>query len=173
MSKRMWLLTLALSLLAVLAAVAWRCWPRTVPLSQCSEVYRRYHDTPGIQASFIKNKQINDTLRLDMTLFEADDSASFAADSLAFANMLKSMGKSDEYITDILSLGGNTDKCYSGTFRRRELGSLGDSDDANNEVRSVFPVRMTVAIFHTRTAEELKAVLQKSYYSKIKIEDSI
>lgn len=166
MSKRMWLLTLALSLLAVLAAVAWRCWPRTVPLSQCSEVYRRYHDTPGIQASFIKNKQINDTLRLDMTILEAED-------SLAFANMLKSMGKSDEYITDILSLGGNTDKCYSGTFRRRELGSLGDSDDANNEVRSVFPVRMTVAIFHTRTAEELKAVLQKSYYSKIKIEDSI
>ena len=162
----MWLLTLALSLLAVLAAVAWRCWPRTVPLSQCSEVYRRYHDTPGIQASFIKNKQINDTLRLDMTILEAED-------SLAFANMLKSMGKSDEYITDILSLGGNTDKCYSGTFRRRELGSLGDSDDANNEVRSVFPVRMTVAIFHTRTAEELKAVLQKSYYSKIKIEDSI
>lgn len=162
----MWLLTLALSLLAVLAAVAWRCWPRTVPLSQCSEVYQRYHDTPGIQASFIKNKQINDTLRLDMTILEAED-------SLAFANMLKSMGKSDEYITDILSLGGNTDKCYSGTFRRRELGSLGDSDDANNEVRSVFPVRMTVAIFHTRTAEELKAVLQKSYYSKIKIEDSI
>ena len=166
MSKRMWLLTLALSFLAVLAAVAWRCWPRTVPLSQCSEVYQRYHDTPGIQASFIKNKQINDTLRLDMTLFEAED-------SLAFANLLKSMGKSDEYITDILSLGGNTDKCYSGTFRRGELGSLGDSDDANNEVRSVFPVRMTVAIFHTRTAEELKAVLQKSYYSKIKIEDSI
>ncbi len=166
MSKRMWLLTLALSFLAVLAAVAWRCWPRTVPLSQCSEVYQRYHDTPGIQASFIKNKQINDTLRLDMTILEAED-------SLAFANLLKSMGKSDEYITDILSLGGNTDKCYSGTFRRGELGSLGDSDDANNEVRSVFPVRMTVAIFHTRTAEELKAVLQKSYYSKIKIEDSI
>lgn len=166
MNKRMWLLTLALSFLAVLAAVAWRCWPRTVPLSQCSEVYQRYHDTPGIQASFIKNKQINDTLRLDMTILEAED-------SLAFANMLKSMGKSDEYITDILSLGGNTDKCYSGTFRRGELGSLGDSDDANNEVRSVFPVRMTVAIFHTRTAEELKAVLQKSYYSKIKIEDSI
>ena len=166
MSKRMWLLTLALSFLAVLAAVAWRCWPRTVPLSQCSEVYQRYHDTPGIQASFIKNKQINDTLRLDMTILEAED-------SLAFANLLKSMGKSDEYITDILSLGGNTDKCYSGTFRRGELGSLGDSDDANNEVRSVFPVRMTVAIFHTRTAEELKAVLRKSYYSKIKIEDSI
>ena len=58
MSKRMWLLTLALSFLAVLAAVAWRCWPRTVPLSQCSEVYQRYHDIPGIQASFIKNKQI-------------------------------------------------------------------------------------------------------------------
>ena len=166
MSKRMWLLTLVLSFLAVLAAVAWRCCPRTVPLSQCSEVYQRYHDTPGIQASFIKNKQINDTLRLDMTILEAED-------SLAFANLLKSMGKSDEYITDILSLGGNTDKCYSGTFRRGELGSLGDSDDANNEVRSVFPVRMTVAIFHTRTAEELKAVLQKSYYSKIKIEDSI
>ena len=34
MSKRMWLLTLALSFLAVLAAVAWRCWPRTVPMSQ-------------------------------------------------------------------------------------------------------------------------------------------
>ena len=165
MNRKAWLLTLVLCIVAALVTVVVRRAPRTVPLSQCSEVYQRYHDTPGIHASFIKDKQINDTLRLDMTLLVAND-------SLAYANLLKSIGKSDEFITDILSLGGTMETRYSGSFRRGELGSLGDPDDANNEVESIFPIRKTVAIFHTHTAREVEVVLLKSYYSKINIEDS-
>ena len=167
MSKRMWLLTLALSLLAVLAAVAWRCWPRTVPLSQCSEVYQRYHDTPGIQASFIKNKQINDTLCLDMTLFEADDSASFAA-------LLRAMGNREEFIRDMATLRDMfKDKedanraSFTGDCLRGQPGVQGTDDPTENEVVSYFPVMMWVAVFHTHTEEEFMAVLRKGYFGRI------
>ena len=157
-----WGIFLFLCLLAVTVPAAVVYWCRTVPLDQCSEVYQRYHDVPGIRAAFIRDKQINDTLKVDMTLLVADD-------SLAFANLLKSIGKSDEFITDMLSLGGTPDTRYSGSFRRGELGSLSDPDDANNEVISYFPVRRAVAFFHTRTAEELDVVLKKNYFDEIVI----
>lgn len=49
---------------------------RTVPLDECSELYRRYCDVPGIRAAFIKDKKINDTVFVDVTLLQAmDDSA--------------------------------------------------------------------------------------------------
>ena len=73
---------LGLCLVAATVPAAIVYWRHTVPLSQCSEVYRRYRDLPGVQASFIHDKQINDTLSLDMTLF-------VAYDSLAFVNLLK------------------------------------------------------------------------------------
>ena len=51
--------------------------PRMLPLSQCSEVFQRYHDTPGIQADFIKNFHINDTITVDVTLLTATDTAAW------------------------------------------------------------------------------------------------
>lgn len=162
MSKRMWLLTLALSFLAVLAAVAWRCWPRTVPLSQCSEVYQRYHDIPGIQASFIKNKQINDTLRLDMTLFEADD-------SLAFATLLKAWGRSDEFIHDIQASIVDENTRFIKQIPKGHPELPADKNDNNNDIRAIFPAKRAVAIFHTTNATQIDAIMDAHFDKTVNI----
>lgn len=162
MNKRMWLLTLALSFLAVLAAVAWRCWPRTVPLSQCSEVYQRYHDTPGIQASFIKNKQINDTLRLDMTLFEADD-------SLAFANLLKDWGKSDEYIHDIMTHYFDKNTRYIKLHPKGHPELPKSKIKTENEIVATFPVIRTILVFHTQTEQAIDQIVYSNLREEIRI----
>ncbi len=52
-----------------------RLVPRTVPLEECSEVYRRYCDMEGIRASYVKDYRVNDTLTVGVTLLEAEDSA--------------------------------------------------------------------------------------------------
>ena len=165
--RHRWTITLLLTplLLAVVALAVYRC--HTVPLSQCSEVYRRYHDTPGIRASFIKDKQINDTLRLDMTLFEADDSASFAA-------LLRVMGNREEFIRDMATLRDMfKDKedanraSFTGDCLRGQPGVQGTDDPTENEVVSYFPVMMWVAVFHTHTEEEFMAVLRKGYFGRI------
>lgn len=141
-------------------------WRYTVPLSQCSEVYQRYHDTPGIQASFIKDKQINDTLCLDMTLFEAED-------SLSFANLLKSWNRSDDYITDMMSSEVSENARFT-SLRPKGHPELPRDNIvlANNDVEAIFPIRMTVAIFHTRTGEENNVVKHASYWKEVNIKIS-
>ena len=63
--------------LAVLGvALAVRLWPRTVPFDQCSDLYKQYANVDGIDATFIKNFKVNDTVFIDVTLLEAkNDSA--------------------------------------------------------------------------------------------------
>lgn len=71
--KRFWTMALLLCLLAAGAVVAWRHWPRTVPLEQCSEVYRRYADDGHVAATFLRNFRVNDSVEVDVTLLEARD----------------------------------------------------------------------------------------------------
>ena len=59
----------------VLVALAVRLWPRTVPFDRCSDVYKRYAAVDGIDATFIKDYKVNDTVFVDATLLEAKDSA--------------------------------------------------------------------------------------------------
>lgn len=148
-SRRYWLIVSAISLVVALVTLVVIKAPRTVPLEQCSEVYRRYHDTPGIQASFIRNKKINDTLRLDMTLFKAED-------SLAFASLLSQMGQSQESIDYILSL-GDVDDGY------RFTGKLRD------DVFAVFPSLKTVAFFDVPDKTLTKQVVEVNLHEMFNI----
>ena len=69
--KRTDYITLLICLLAVgVALVVVRC-PRTVPWEQCSEVYKKYSQMDGINAAYIKDYRINDTLTIGVTLLEA------------------------------------------------------------------------------------------------------
>jgi hypothetical protein len=164
-----WILAVVLlSLLASAATAAVTYWRHTVPLSQTSEVYRRYRDFPGVDAAFIRQMPINDTLRVDMTLLQARD-------SLAFANLLRDMGKSEEYIGDMTTLRalyekkGKDDIRFSGECPKGHPGLLPDPDPANNEVASFFPVRLVVAVFHTHNEAESKIVFHKSIFCEIDI----
>lgn len=69
--KRRWTIALLILLTAALATVAFKYWPRTVTDSQCSSYYRHYRHSDGIQATYIKGKRLNDTLRVDLTLLQA------------------------------------------------------------------------------------------------------
>ncbi len=63
------------TILAVAAYYA-KTRPRAVPLDECSELYRRYADCPGVEAAYIKDYRVNDTLTLCATVLEAQtDSA--------------------------------------------------------------------------------------------------
>jgi hypothetical protein len=160
--RRRWIITLLLTplLLALVALAVYRC--HTVPLSQCSEVYQRYHDTPGIRASFIKNKPINDTLNVDMTLLVADD-------SLTFVNLLKGWGKSEEYIHDLMK--SRIDE-RTRFIRRAPIGHPElppDADDSKNELVAVFPVQNSVAFFHFENEEQLNLTYDAVLFEEVDI----
>ena len=168
--QRYWIILTAIGLAGGLLALAVIRAPRTVPLAECSEVYRQYRHQPGVRAAFIRQMPINDTLRLDMTLLEAEDSA-------AFADLLRAMGKSEEYIRDMATLRTMYEKMDNGYNVRHSRRCLRghpadppDSDPKNNEVVSFFSVRMCVAVFHTHTQQEIQTVLYKSFHNDIDID---
>ncbi len=62
----------------LLGMLACLLWPRVVQLEECSEVYRRYEGLEGIDAAYIKNYRVNDTLTLPVTLLEATTDSGWA-----------------------------------------------------------------------------------------------
>ena len=75
MKPKQLILPIIIFLAIVLVALAVRLWPRTVPFDQCSDVYKRYAAVDGVDATFIKDYKVNDTVFVDATLLEAKDSA--------------------------------------------------------------------------------------------------
>ncbi len=76
--RRRWLVTVLILLLGAGTGVLLKRCPRTVPLEECSELYRHYAGTEGIAASFIQRYRLNDSVRIDVTLLQADDSAGWS-----------------------------------------------------------------------------------------------
>ena len=163
-SRRYWLIVSAISLVVALVTLVVIKAPRTVPLEQCSEVYQRYHDTPGIQASFIKNKRINDTLCLDMTIFKAEDSSSFV-------NLLSSWDQSDEMISGFMKMLTEENDRYVKVVRRGhpELGA-DTLNDENNDFIVVFPVKRSVAVLHTKNTQQIDVLLLQNWRKTFNIQ---
>ena len=79
------LIIIILSLLLVGGAAAWKFLPHTLSYDECSDVYRHFADMqlPGVRVTYVQDKIINDTLRLPVTLLQAENDAGWAAiDSL-------------------------------------------------------------------------------------------
>lgn len=72
-----WPFKLILCLMILLGTVVMKYHPRSVPFDQCSEEYRKYVNMDGIEASYVKDFKINDTLVSDVTVLKALDSSSF------------------------------------------------------------------------------------------------
>lgn len=74
--KRAWLITIIICLVILGGGAVVLLLPQVVPFDQCSDVYKRYADMDGVDATFIKDYKVNDTVRVDVTLLEAQtDSA--------------------------------------------------------------------------------------------------
>ncbi|MCR4815577.1 MAG: hypothetical protein K5842_00140 [Bacteroidales bacterium] len=79
------LIIIILSLLLVGGAAAWKFLPHTLSYDECSDVYRHFADMrlPGVRVTYIQDKIINDTLRIPVTLLQAETDEGWAAiDSL-------------------------------------------------------------------------------------------
>ena len=73
--KRHWIFQIVCILLAII--IPWMIKSLPTPLldKDCSPLYQRYADDPGVEASFVKGFRISDTLTIDATLLRAKDSA--------------------------------------------------------------------------------------------------
>ena len=98
----------------------------------------------------------------DMTLLVADD-------SLAFVNLLKGWGKSEEYIHDLMK--SRIDE-RTRFIRRAPIGHPelpADADDSKNELVAVFPFQNSVAFFHFENEEQLNLTYDAVLFKEVDI----
>lgn len=69
------IISIAIFVIVVGGAAAWKFWPRVVPYAECSEVYRRWADVDGVRATFLRGYRVNDSVIVDATVLQATDSA--------------------------------------------------------------------------------------------------
>ena len=75
--KRFWLVVGIIVVAEVLAIGLILQWRYIFPSREVSDLYTKYAEQEGVDASFIKNYRVNDTVFLDVTLLETSDSATW------------------------------------------------------------------------------------------------
>ena len=146
MKRRIVIFSLA-ALLCVAAVVAWKYRAAIFRNGEVSELYMRYKDTPGVDATFIRGFQVNDTLTLDVTLLEA------ITDS-AWAVLVRDF-KMDE-LSPLLQM--LIDRGENLVFSKLISKSV-PSASAENDVLAYSYTTRSVSIFHIANDGEKHAVL--------------
>lgn len=73
--KRFWLVIALFAVAEALAFCLVMQWKYLFPSHAVSELYTRYENVEGVDVSFVKNFQVNDSITVDVTQLEATDSA--------------------------------------------------------------------------------------------------
>ncbi len=146
---RRWLLFVLLCMVGVALPVAIVYWQHTVPLSECSEVYRQYYKTPGIRAAYIQDMTVDDTIHFDMTLLLCDNTTTYY-------QVLRDLGRSNKYLHDV--------KEYMADGKEHILTGW-----YNDDILCDLPDKKTVAILHPVRPEDKVALTIKSLKKQIKI----
>ena len=152
-----WGVFLLLCLLAATVPAALVYRSHTLPLSQCSELYRSYLGNPHIRAAFIKNFPINDTLSVDALTLQATDSLGWETlkNDFRLLPLPEFQQKKIDQEIDVISmfLAPKADPTLP----------MDTTDLQNNNVISVSRLHRTISIFHTKTIAEQKAVKSNQY----------
>ena len=141
------------ALLAVAAILAMRLYPRTVPIEECSDVYKRYCAAEGVEAAYVKDFRVNDTVELDVTFLEA------ATDS-AWRMLRKDFGIEDmppEYAE--FDKGADEHTIEFWRAPKANPYSIAKRPRPNNVFVAVSRHKRQICIFHTLSEEQLSAVL--------------
>ena len=146
---RKWILTILVSLLLVGGAVIVIVMPRVVPFSKTSDIYKHYASTDNIQATYIKDMAIIDSVAVDVTLLEAKDSA-------GWERLKEDFGVTEFFVEN------NEDRYSHRVIAWRAPNGkptehIKEKHDNDWSV-SVAPAQRSVCVFHTETDEESKAV---------------
>ena len=135
----------------VLVALAVRLWPRTVPFDQCSDLYKQYVAVEGINATYIKDYKVNDTVFVDVTLLEATDSM--------WHTLMKDFNNPtpDSDLQQFIDAGENlvVTKLVDKTHYSRPAAPC----SSNCEIMAISYTTHSISVFHTVDAGERHAIL--------------
>ena len=164
-----------LALLLVGGAAAWKFIPHTLSHDECSDVYRHFANMrlEGVRVTYVQDKVINDTLRLPVTVLEAEDDRGWQQiDSLyGISRNLDAMLNNPDIPDDVKE-----------TFRDQEVAgvsirtahretpekSIGFDDPRLDDVQVyIYPLLRVVCIFETGNVKSNRDALMDVAWDKV------
>ena len=155
-TNRILRIVLAMLVIALATEVAFRLNLWNIRGVQASDVYYRYKDTPGVNAAYIKDYRVNDTLTICATLLEAVDSTGWAS--------LKKEFKIEALLDSIQ--GHNEINETSRSIRlapKKDYNLPTDSTLTNNDLIITLFFNHIICIFHTKDREQNHAIYKKQF----------
>lgn len=152
--RKFLLSTLLVCLLAVGGAVLVKRCPRTVPLEETSELYRRYAGAEGLEVSFVQGYRLNDSVRVDVTLLQATDSAAWSIlqDSLGYARLAP---EDHEYLMKHKGI-------RMKLIPKGYLDNPMDSVFLNNDLVAIDGTNRVIGIFNLTDSNQYNAIIRKN-----------
>lgn len=149
--KRSWLITILFCLLLLGGGGAVLLLPQVVPFDQCSDLYKQYVAVEGINATYIKDYKVNDTVFVDVTLLEATDSM--------WHILMKDFNipTPDSDLQQFIDAGENlvVTKLVDKTHYSRPAAPC----SSNCEIMAISYTTHSISVFHTVDAGERHAIL--------------
>lgn len=137
------------TLLCVAAVVVWKYRATIFRNGDVSELYLRYADTEGINATFIKDFHVNDTVYVDVTLLQATDSAGWEMLISDFMIRRESLTGSSNHVFFRLAKKGHSD---------RQI----DTVAGNNDLIVTDDGIQTISIFHLNNKTNSRSIITKN-----------
>lgn len=133
-------------------------YPRTAPIDQCSEEYRKYVGFDGIEASFIKDFEINDTLNLDITVLKSTDTLNFGMLLSDFYFPQISPARQQEIDT-------GKEIILTKLINYSDSTNMASSNNKSKIMLAVSYIHKTITIFHLKEGSESEtlAILYYAY----------
>lgn len=154
--KKTWLFTVFICLLIIAGGGAVVLWPRTIPFDKCSESYKIYANNPSVEASFIKDFRINDTVFVDVTLLKAVDSIGW--DTLWHDFCLPDLTPETKLVFE-----NKKDRIFTRTTKKNSYCETVDKTTPECDIIAVLYAKRTISVFHIANLEERHAVLYFNY----------
>ena len=153
--KRFWLIVAILALIeAVILCLALQ-WKYIFPSKEVSDLYTRYENVDGIAASFIKDYKVNDTVYVDVTILEANDSASWVS--------LKNDFEVPNPSPDFQQFIDNGKDLISVKIIPKSTAVDTSSNEYPNNLLAISHMNRTLTVFHIKNKEELNVVRHYNY----------
>lgn len=153
--KRSWLITILFCLLLLGGGGAVLLLPQVVSFSQCSDVYKRYAKMDGVDATFIKDYKVNDTVFVNVTLLQSIDSTSWPTLSNDF-NITKLDSEMQQLIND------GYDMVFTRLVNKHDYSHVVKGYSPDVELLAISYLMKSICVFHVKNEDEIHAVL---YYN--------
>lgn len=144
-------IALAIVLLGTALCVWIYLHPRQLPVDQCSEVYRQYEANPRVEAAFLKDFRIDDSVTFDVTLLAATDEEGW--DTLRCNFDIPRYSQKAVAIMDSAT-------ASSKIAPKRDYSQPPDSNHLNNDIIVFFLLRHVVCVFHIENEEQYNAMFK-------------